>query len=224
MYLAPSPVLEEHLPLVPSSACWLLNCFLRTWCCSLPLIGVHKLQRWMFPPSWATSLAGAAICPVSYQQPFLEQLPKLAAHKNFCLAGLVSPSPSGRASSIYVHSKLVIVDDAFFLVGSANLVDLSMDRDHTELAVASWGTGARDLRDALYSEHAGEAVPSEYADDPVASLRWLRDIARRNASQPGLQGQICTIDGRLYGNCLFGLSLALEFLARRATEKPLSFL
>jgi phosphatidylserine/phosphatidylglycerophosphate/cardiolipin synthase-like enzyme len=64
---------------------------------------------------------------------------------------LISDSPSNcivwpilfldlRYQHIYVHSKLMIVDSVFLTLGSANVVDLSMDKDHSELNVSLWST------------------------------------------------------------------------------------
>lgn len=39
---------------------------------------------------------------------------------------------------LYVHSKLMIVDDACVTIGSANLVDLSLNKDHTEMNASCW--------------------------------------------------------------------------------------
>jgi len=173
------------------------------------------------------TLAGVTLAPESFKESFLDQVPKLATHKNFCLAGLHSPGPGGKPSSIYVHSKLIIVDDAFMLVGSANLVSLSMEPDHTELAVASWDTSAtKAMRDALYEEHMGEAIPPEHADDAEAALTWLRSRAVENAAEPlggPLRGRICQLDGRLYGNAVFLLSMIYDRLASRALQSPLDF-
>ena len=73
-----------------------------------------------------------------------------------------APGPDGEHVPTYIHSKLLLVDDVFLSVGSANLNNRSMGLD-TELNV-SWqaGPGERDARASiravrvdLLAEHAG---------------------------------------------------------------------
>jgi len=53
----------------------------------------------------------------------------------------------------------MIVDDLFFTLGSANFVDISWKKDHTELNIAVWDERvARSLRWQLFEEHLGEKV------------------------------------------------------------------
>jgi phosphatidylserine/phosphatidylglycerophosphate/cardiolipin synthase-like enzyme len=60
-----------------------------------------------------------------------------------------------RVESLTVHSKLVIVDDVFLSVGSANFFSRSMAGVDTELnaATVTTGPGVRDVRVALWAEH-----------------------------------------------------------------------
>jgi len=74
---------------------------------------------------------------------------------------------------IYIHSKLMIVDDRYLIVGSANLNERSQagDRD-TEDCVAIWPSGPkheedcvkeiRRLREALWDEHLGKDKPANF--------------------------------------------------------------
>jgi phosphatidylserine/phosphatidylglycerophosphate/cardiolipin synthase-like enzyme len=60
-----------------------------------------------------------------------------------------------RVEHLTVHAKLVLVDDVFASVGSANFFSRSMAGVDTELAVAvvTTGTAVRDLRVRLWAEH-----------------------------------------------------------------------
>jgi len=60
-----------------------------------------------------------------------------------------------RVNEIYVHSKIVLIDDEFAAVGSANFWDRSMTGMDTELTAAIVDTGpwVRDLRVKLMAEH-----------------------------------------------------------------------
>lgn len=50
----------------------------------------------------------------------------------------------------------MIVDDSFMTCGSANLVDLSMDKNHTEVNLSAWSTAvATSTREAIWREHLG---------------------------------------------------------------------
>ena len=86
---------------------------------------------------------------------------------------------------IYIHSKLMIVDDRHLLIGSANINDRSMlgDRD-SEFAVIVTETpkigkmngedayiskNVRDFRKALYAEHIGLDMDDSILDDPLSS-------------------------------------------------------
>lgn len=111
---------------------------------------------------------------------------------------------------IYVHSKLMIVDDRYALVGSANINDRSLlgDRD-SELAVLVSDTAyhyvsldnscvvtpcrnfARDLRQQAWRKWLGSAVGecAEALDKPALAASWqkIQSIARQNA---GLYEQV----------------------------------
>ena len=124
--------------------------------------------------------------------------------------------------SVYVHSKLIIVDDAYLLVGSANLVDLSLEADHTELAVACWGESAScAMRDALFQEHTGVGVPA--AEGSVATHKWLQGVARDNArrldaGQP-LLGMLTALNGQLCGNGLYAVSIGFNHMTRKGAAR-----
>jgi phosphatidylserine/phosphatidylglycerophosphate/cardiolipin synthase-like enzyme len=94
------------------------------------------------------------------------------------------------ARSTYVHSKLMVVDDRFLTIGSANLTNRSMGVD-SELH-ASWEAGETDdrLRDAirrvrvsLLAEHSG--MMQGHPEDVFASMEGI--VARLDAiaDKPG---------------------------------------
>jgi phosphatidylserine/phosphatidylglycerophosphate/cardiolipin synthase-like enzyme len=60
-----------------------------------------------------------------------------------------------RVDHLTVHTKLVLVDDVFASVGSANFFSRSMAGVDTELnvAIVTTGTAVRDLRVRLWAEH-----------------------------------------------------------------------
>lgn len=78
---------------------------------------------------------------------------------------------------IYIHSKLVIVDDRHAMIGSANLNGRSLLMD-TEIALLwSHAESVRNLRERLWRSHFGDKLP-ETGTSPLES--W-REIAERNA-------------------------------------------
>ncbi|HEX3757318.1 MAG TPA: phospholipase D family protein [Kofleriaceae bacterium] len=84
-------------------------------------------------------------------------------------------------SDVYVHSKLLIVDDEFVLIGSANVGQRSMTYD-SELDVGivdSAGAFARALRMALWEEHTGRDAAQ--LADPAAAIRLFRDDVAASA-------------------------------------------
>lgn len=85
-----------------------------------------------------------------------DALEALGRHPNFRLAGL----------PVYVHCKLMIVDDAWATIGSCNLHRYSLG-GHTEMNAAIWDEAVvRDLRDRLRRKHEGDMftlAPEQYA-------------------------------------------------------------
>lgn len=89
------------------------------------------------------------------------------------LGQFVVASLSEGVTAIYVHSKVMIVDDEVVFIGSANFSQRSMTCDgEVQLAIIdSAELFARDLRVALWSEHLGATV----ANDPVTAFTAMSD-------------------------------------------------
>jgi phosphatidylserine/phosphatidylglycerophosphate/cardiolipin synthase-like enzyme len=82
---------------------------------------------------------------------------------------VVVASLKNGTTDIYVHSKLMIVDDEFVLIGSANVGQRSMSHDG-ELHIGvldSANLFAKELRKTLWAEHTGR--PAGTLDAPVAA-------------------------------------------------------
>ncbi|GLT85331.1 hypothetical protein SLE2022_035220 [Rubroshorea leprosula] len=98
-----------------------------------------------------------------------------------------------RRFMIYVHSKMMIVDDEYIIVGSANINQRSMDgtRD-TEIAMGAYqpyhiADGQRqargnvhDFRMALWYEHIGELKESFIFPQSLVCMQQVNEIADRN--------------------------------------------
>eukprot|EP01088_Endostelium_zonatum_P000452 TRINITY_DN1071_c0_g1_i1.p1 TRINITY_DN1071_c0_g1~~TRINITY_DN1071_c0_g1_i1.p1 ORF type:complete len:829 (+),score=169.93 TRINITY_DN1071_c0_g1_i1:129-2615(+) len=92
-----------------------------------------------------------------------------------------------RRGPIYVHAKLMIIDDDFFILGSANLNQRSLDgtRD-TEMCISGWQPyvkeskkGAiQDFRLKLWKQHLGEE--NEEWEDGVRAFERVEEIGKEN--------------------------------------------
>jgi len=131
---------------------------------------------------------------------FFEKLARLGAHPRFTLAAIAASRPGGRYDEVYVHAKIMLVDDAWGTIGSTNVADRSF-RDDTELNASFWHPPTvRQLREALQSEHLG--VDTAGWDDRKG-LRLFREIAlanrARRARRSPLAGLAYAVDATTYG-------------------------
>ncbi|MFQ5478598.1 MAG: phosphatidylserine/phosphatidylglycerophosphate/cardiolipin synthase family protein [Candidatus Binatia bacterium] len=110
-------------------------------------------------------------------------LAELAVEKNLGLFGLRRSRNDGSSvpeANIYVHSKLLIVDESFMSIGSANLWPPSYHRD-SEMNLLIWdATLARSTRDRLWREHLGGSGSRSLGD-------WL-ELATPTADGPNKRG------------------------------------
>ena len=104
-----------------------------------------------------------------------EPRPGLKVH----VCSLVAPdSPAGKPwMPVYIHSKLMIVNDVFTTHGSANINTRSMQVD-SELNIAhEWGSVTKALRRRLWELHTdGRGVQ----DDPKEAFKAWEDIIKEN--------------------------------------------
>ena len=115
------------------------------------------------------------------------RLAALGRHPRFTLAALRSAT-----GPVYVHAKVCIVDGAWLTGGSANLVDLSLCADHTELNLSLWhAPTALALLQQLAAEHTHRSQEG-HSDDAI--LQALQDAARRQ------QGHLYALDPARYGD------------------------
>jgi phosphatidylserine/phosphatidylglycerophosphate/cardiolipin synthase-like enzyme len=135
------------------------------------------------------------------RKPLFDAMAVLGRYQNFTLAGIAGLNARGGRSSIYVHSKIMLVDDAWATIGSCNLHAHSLT-GHSEMNAAIWDPKVvRALRCELFSEHLGR----DTADiDDRAALRLYRDVAqanryRRDAGDFNWQGLAFSLDAAAYG-------------------------
>lgn len=139
-------------------------------------VGQQELARWEAELEWQAR----AIKDSTVQQ---EERPGLKVH----LCSLVAPdSPAGqRWMPVYVHSKLMIIDDVFTTQGSANINTRSMQVD-SELNIAhEWASVTRGLRRRLWEMHTGGMGAQ---DDPGLAFKEWQDIMKENKDRQKEKG------------------------------------
>jgi phosphatidylserine/phosphatidylglycerophosphate/cardiolipin synthase-like enzyme len=132
---------------------------------------------------------------------FLTARDDLGAYDNFTLVGLAGLAEDGRRAGVYVHSKLMLVDDAWGTIGSANLHHHSLSGNAEINASFADAEVVRSLRCELLGEHLGEDASGP---DSRAALRRLRAVAqanrgRKDAGDPAWQGLAFALDVETYG-------------------------
>ena len=124
----------------------------------------------------------------------------LGDHENFTLAGLAGLDSDGKRNDVYVHAKVMLIDDAWATIGSANLHWYSMF-GNGELNVSFHDpVEVRALRGALLAEHLEE--DTTHLDDRAALARF-REIAfanrrRRDTGESTWRGNAFALDARTY--------------------------
>jgi cardiolipin synthase A/B len=133
------------------------------------------------------------------QRARFDSIEALGRHPNFQLAG-IAETRNGKRHPIYVHCKLMMIDDVWTTIGSCNLHALSLG-GHSELNVSIWDTAAvKALRVALYAKHLG--VETGALEDRAALQLYAR-IARENRARmkrgdPDWQGAALSLSPSAY--------------------------
>ncbi len=91
---------------------------------------------------------------------------------------------------IYVHAKIAVIDDEWYMLGSANLNRRGLATDSEMNAQSIDGPGARALRLRLWAEHLSTKVAALADLDPVEAIDTLfversREVARLVEAQRG---------------------------------------
>jgi cardiolipin synthase A/B len=115
-------------------------------------------------------------------RPLFDLIAACGAHENFTLAGLAGPMPDGSRGDVYVHGKLMLVDDVFATIGSTNFAERSF-RNQTEMNVSFQDSEAvKALRCDLFDEHLARDTSTLGAAE---ALRLFAATARANAQRRG---------------------------------------
>lgn len=126
----------------------------------------------------------------------LERRAALAHHERFLLAGIAGRGADGRRKPIYVHAKLMLIDDAWATVGSCNLHRYSLFGSSEMNVAFTEPATVRAMRCALLGEHLDHDTAG--LDDRDA-LRLFREVAQDNrrkleAGDPAWQGLAFALD------------------------------
>ncbi|MNN09353.1 cardiolipin synthase 2 [compost metagenome] len=128
--------------------------------------GHRELAEWQAELDWhIKQIKDSTIEP--------EDIPGLKVH----LCSLVAPdSPAGREwMPVYVHSKLMIVDDVFTTHGSANINTRSMQVD-SELNIAhEWASVTQGLRRRLWEMHTNGVGAQDDPEEAFEAWQWIID-------------------------------------------------
>jgi phosphatidylserine/phosphatidylglycerophosphate/cardiolipin synthase-like enzyme len=128
-------------------------------------------------------------------------LATLGRHERFTLAGIAGLDERSSRRDVYVHDKIMIVDDAWATIGSCNLHTGSLS-GQSELNASIWDPKvAHALRVELFSEHLD--IDTTHMDDRAALDRFRRvareNRRRRDVGDNDWQGLAFTIDPETYG-------------------------
>jgi cardiolipin synthase A/B len=148
------------------------------------------------PESWVTA---ARLRPENKH--FFDTFAALGQFESFSLVGIAANDAKGLRTNVYVHAKLMLVDDAWATIGSCNLHRNSLF-GHTELNASFWSPEhVRSLRCQLLDEHLGR--DTGHLDDRQA-LTVFRRVAIENARKHRLgrsdwEGNAFVLDPATYG-------------------------
>ncbi len=136
-------------------------------------------------------------------RPLFDLIAACGAHENFTLAGLAGPMPDGSRGDVYVHGKLMLVDDVFATIGSTNFAERSF-RNQTEMNVSfqdsADGQGAA-LRPVRRTSRAGYVdARRRRGDAPVRRRPRAPMRKRREAGDMAWQGIAFALDPATYAS------------------------
>jgi cardiolipin synthase A/B len=104
----------------------------------------------------------------------------LTRHENFTLVGIAGAGVNGVRTPVYVHDKMMLVDDAWATVGSCNLHRHSL-LGNSEMNVAfSDPDAVRAMRVELFTEHLSWDTSGM---DDRSALQLFRAIAKENGNR-----------------------------------------
>jgi phosphatidylserine/phosphatidylglycerophosphate/cardiolipin synthase-like enzyme len=134
-------------------------------------------------------------------RPLFDQLAALGAYERFALVGIAGADAAGGRHNVYVHAKIMLIDDAWLTIGSCNIAKRSFFGD-SEINATVWDPAVvRALRCELLAEHLD--VDTSGMDDRAALALYRRiaadNRAKRDSGAGDWQGNAFTLDPAAYG-------------------------
>jgi cardiolipin synthase len=127
--------------------------------------------------------------------PFYERITALGAYPNFTLSGIAAQQTDGSERILYVHDKIMLVDDVWATIGSCNIATQSFFND-AEMNVSVWDADfVRALRGELLDEHLAADTRNMTMRD---AMKFYRETAQANAA------------ARARGDSMHGLAFSLD--------------
>ncbi|MBM7786574.1 phospholipase D-like domain-containing protein [Tenggerimyces flavus] len=130
---------------------------------------------------------------------FLDRRGALGDHPNFHLAGLAGVGADGQRKHVYVHSKVMLVDDAWATIGSANFHAGGMYGSAEMNASFHDPETVRALRHQLFAEHLGESMKNDVNALRLFGQRAQENRRRWDTGDHDWQGLAFALDPRTYG-------------------------
>jgi len=147
-----------------------------------------------------------ALVPAEPDRPYFQDAhAALGEFQNFTLAGIMGLNSDGRRTPVYVHDKLMLIDDEWGTVGSCNLHHHSLFGNSEMNVTFSDPETVRAFRVELLQEHLAQDTSGM---DDRSALRLFRQIAFENrrrfdADDHAWQGLAFSLDAATYGRKMF---------------------
>ena len=123
-------------------------------------------------------------------------LAALGRHERFALAGIAGRTQQGGRSIVYVHAKVMLVDDVWATIRSCNL-HVSSLFGNAEMNASFWDPGTvRAFRRELFAEHLGQDTGVLDDREALAAFRQIaqENRVRRKAGDLAWQGLAFALD------------------------------
>ena len=161
---------------------------------AMPLIGARNHPRKRLTCEYAMMPAMDVAPMASTAIPFVQ------SYESFMLAGIAGIGADGRRKSVYVHAKLMLVDDAWATVGSCNLHRFSLFGNGEMNVAFSEPDTVRAFRCELLREHLGQDTCGMDDRDALCLFRKIAGENRRKleAGDPQWQGLAFELDLATY--------------------------
>jgi phosphatidylserine/phosphatidylglycerophosphate/cardiolipin synthase-like enzyme len=126
---------------------------------------------------------------------------RLASHERFTLCGMATRGLGGTRTPVYVHSKVILIDDEWASVGSCNVHHYSMTGNGELNAAYRDPASVRALRVELFREHLGFDTSGQADTDALDQFQLVAQANRRRheLNAPAWEGMAIALEASSYG-------------------------